>query len=82
MDMITKDSVEEAYSFFHQKNLYQLMDNDSVRDHIEYTISNYAEAMSVELYTQLAAGKPDFLHDHSNFAGDLSAAVQRLEDLL
>lgn len=43
--MITKDSVEEAYSFFHQKwNLYQLMDNDSVRDHIEYTISNYAEA--------------------------------------
>ena len=81
--MITKDSIEEAYSFFHQKwNLYQLIDKESVKDHIEYTISSYTEAMNSELYEKIAEGKSEFLRSHSDFAEDMSNAVNRLEKLL
>jgi hypothetical protein len=83
MGMITKDSIAEAYSFFHQKwNLYQLIDKEPVKDHIEYTISSYAEAMNAELYEKIGEGKSEFLHDHSTFPQDLSNAVDRLEKLL
>lgn len=81
--MVTKDSIEEAYSFFHQKwNLYQLIENESVKDDIEYAINSYTEAMSSELYEKIAEGKPEFLRSHSGFAEDMANAVERLENLL
>ncbi len=61
--MITKDSIAEAYSFFHQKwNLYQLIDKEPVKDHNEYTISSNAEAMNAELYEKM-------LEEQENFRG-------------
>lgn len=81
--MVTKDSIEEAYSFFHQKwNLYQLIENESVKDDIEYAINSYTEAMSSELYEKIAEGKPEFLRSHSDFSEDMANAVERLEKLL
>lgn len=37
--MITKDSIESAYCFFHQKHTrYIHTEKESVKDHIEWTI--------------------------------------------
>ena len=49
--MITKDSIETAYSFLHQKrNVYIHSSLDWQKDDIEYAIASYADDMSRDLY--------------------------------
>ncbi|MBQ8047977.1 MAG: hypothetical protein IJ196_08660 [Prevotella sp.] len=81
--MTTRDSIETAYSFFHQKlRIYIHSTLDWQRDDIEQAIASYTDGMSPELYARLAHGRQDFLRDHSRFADDLSLAVSELESLL
>ena len=81
--MITKDSIETAYSFLHQKrNVYIHSSLDWQKDDIEYAVSCYADDMSQELFAALSEGNPDFLRDHERFLDDLSLAVMRLESML
>ena len=48
--MMTKDSIEAAYCFFHQKwNVYSRSNIDRQRDEIEYAIDSYTQQMSREL---------------------------------
>ena len=50
--MITKDSVEAAYCFFHQKyQVYAFSNSEHQKEDIEYAISSYVDAMSPELYS-------------------------------
>ena len=81
--MITKDSIETAYSFLHQKrNIYIHSTLDWQRDDIEVAIASYVDDMSPELYAALSAARPDFLSDHRHFSEDITAAVDRLEHML
>lgn len=81
--MISKDSIEAAYSFFHQKwRIYAASQIDSQKDDIEYAIAGYVNSMSPDLYQRLSDGKPDFLLDHLHFADDMRCAVERLEKML
>ncbi len=81
--MITKDSIETAYSFLHQKrNVYVHSTMEWQRDDIEYAIADYADSMSGELYDMIAEGRDDFLRDHHCFEQDITVAVERLEKLL
>ncbi len=78
--MITKDSIETAYSFLHQKrNVYIHSRMEWQKDDIEYAIASYADSMSPELLAAIADGKPDFLKDHHRFCEDITHAVERLE---
>ena len=78
--MITKDSIQEAYAFFHQKwRIYSQSTNARQKDDIEYAISEYARSMSPELYHEIAHGREGFLFTHSGFASDISSAVDELE---
>lgn len=81
--MITKDSIQSAYCFFHQKwNVYARSKMDWQKDDIVCAISSYADSMSRELYEEIAEGKADFLHDYNTFANDLKTAVEKLEKRL
>lgn len=81
--MITKDSIETAYAFLHQKrNVYIHSRLDWQRDDIEYAISTYADNMSQELFEALSCGSTDFLRDHQHFEEHISQAVERLEHML
>jgi len=81
--MITRDSIETAYSFLHQKrNVYIHSSLDWQKDDIEYAIASYADDMSQELYNILSEGRSDFLHDHSRFREDITKAVEQLENML
>ncbi len=81
--MITKDSIETAYSFLHQKrNVYIHSTMDWQRDDIEYSIASYVDDMSQELYQTIAAGRTDFLRDHLRFQDDITRAVDQLERML
>ena len=94
--MITKDSIETAYSFLHQKrrstsgrllpmgrkNAYIHSSLDWQKDDIEYAIASYADDMSRELYDAISGGKADFLCDHKRFPVDITQAVERLENML
>lgn len=81
--MITKDSIETAYSFLHQKrNVYIHSLLDWQRDDIEYAISSYVDDMSQELYGSLADGRADFLRDHKRFQEDITQAVEKLEKMI
>ncbi|MBR4533424.1 MAG: hypothetical protein IKO85_02605 [Bacteroidaceae bacterium] len=81
--MITKDSIETAYSFLHQKqNVYLHSTLDWQKDDIEYAISSYVDDMSPELYDAISAGRTDFLRDHKRFGEDIMSAVQQLEAML
>ena len=81
--MITRDSIETAYSFLHQKrNVYIHSSLDWQKDDIEYAIASYADDMSQELYNILSDGRSDFLHDHSRFREDITKAVEQLENML
>lgn len=83
MSEISKDSIEAAYCFFHQKwQVYRFSGSPQQKDEIEYAISLYVDAMSAELYSLLAAGQPDFLLSHASFAADMASAVGKLEDLM
>lgn len=81
--MVSKDAIETAYSFFHQKQrVYAHSTIASQKDDIEYAISEYVEAMSPELYNMLAGGSTDFLQSHASFGADLAQAVSKLEAML
>jgi len=77
---ITKDSVESAYCFIHQKlRVYEFSNNPTQRDDIEYAIAQYVEGMNPQLYQSLADGHPDFLLDHTKFEQDMRKAQDKLE---
>ncbi len=81
--MITKDSIETAYSFLHQKrNVYIHSSLDWQKDDIEYSIASYVDDMSQELYNTISDGRIDFLRDHKRFGEDITNAVERLESML
>ena len=81
--MITKDSIETAYSFLHQKrNVYIHSSLDWQKDDIEYSIASYVDDMSQELYDTISDGRIDFLRDHKRFGEDITNAVERLESML
>ena len=81
--MITRDSIETAYSFLHQKwQVYIHSSLDWQKDDIEYAIASYADDMSQELYDMIAEGRSDFLRDHDRFQEDITIAVEQLEGML
>ena len=81
--MITKDSIETAYSFLHQKrNIYIHSTLDWQKDDIELAIGNYVDDMSQELYEAISDGRADFLRDQKRFGEDITLAVERLEQKL
>jgi len=81
--MITKDSIETAYSFLHQKQrIYVHSTLDWQKDDIEMAIAAYADDMSIELYETISGGRTDFLRDHKRFQNDITKAVEMLEGLL
>ena len=81
--MITKDSIETAYSFLHQKrNVYIHSSLDWQRDDIEIAIASYADEMSQELLDAISDGRADFLRDHKRFKEDITKAVLSLESVL
>ena len=81
--MITKDGIETAYSFLHQKrNVYIHSALDWQKDDIEYAIASYVDGMSQELYDAISDGRSDFLRDHRRFQEDITKAVEQLENML
>ena len=81
--MITRDSIETAYSFLHQKRQGYIHSSlDWQKDDIEYVIASYADDMSQELYEVLSDHKSDFLRDHKRFEKDITEAVKQLESRL
>ena len=81
--MITRYSIETAYSFLHQKrNVYIHSTLDWQKDDIEYAISTYVDDMSQELYEAISDGRADFLRDHKRFEEDITIATERLEEML
>ena len=81
--MITKDSIETAYSFLHQKrNVYIHSTLDWQKDDIELAIGSYVDDMSQELYEAISDGRADYLRDHKRFQDDITQAVDRLEQML
>ena len=81
--MITKDSIETAYSFLHQKQrIYVHSTLDWQKDDIELVISDYANDMSQELFDAISGGRADFLRDHKRFQEDITKAVEILEKML
>ena len=83
MPQITKDAIETAYSFLHQKrNVYVHSRLPWQQDDIEWAVSTYADEMSPALYLLLSDGRRDFLRDHARFLQDITAAVLQLEQML
>ena len=81
--MITKDSIETAYSFLHQKQrVYVHSTLDWQKDDIEIAIADYADEMSQELLDAISGGRTDFLKDHKRFMEDINKAVEILEKML
>lgn len=81
--MISKDSIETAYSFFHQKlRVYQYSNMEWQREDIVYAIGSYVEQMDKELRDELSQGRQDYLMTHDRFGKDLAEAVERLEQML
>ena len=81
--MITKDSIETAYSFMHQKrNVYIHSSLDWQKDDIEYAIASYVDNMSQELYEAMSDDRTDFLRDHKRFQEDITLAVEKLEKMI
>ena len=81
--MISKDSIETAYSFLHQKrNVYIHSSLDWQKDDIELAIGSYVDDMSQELYEAISDGRPDFLRDHKRFGEDITLAVEKLEKII
>ena len=79
----TKDSVESAYCFFHQKlRVYEYSNNPTQRDDIEYAISQYVDGMNPALYQLLANGRENYLLDHTRFEQDMRDALKTLDSML
>ena len=81
--MITKDSIETAYSFLHQKrNVYIHSTLDWQKDDIEYAIGSYVDDINLDLYEILSDGRVYVLRDHKRFQEDITLAVEKLENML
>jgi hypothetical protein len=81
--VITKDSIETAYSFLHQKQrVYVYSTLNWQKDDIEIAIASYVDDMSKELYDTISGGRADFLRDHKQFQEDITLAVEKLEKML
>lgn len=81
--MLDRDSIEQAYCFFHQKwRVYSGMASDWQRDDIEYALSSYVDAMNQELYERISEGDNAFLREHSRFCDDMLKALEILEDMI
>jgi len=81
--MITKDSIETAYSFLHQKQrIYVHSTLDWQKDDIEIAIADYADGMNRELLDTISGGRTDFLKDHNRFQEDINEAVEILDKML
>ena len=81
--MITKQSIETAYCFLHQKErVYRYSTMDWQKDDIEVAISSFVESMPPELYAQSSDGRDNYLVDHQHFADDMNDALDKLEKLL
>ncbi|MDD7080942.1 MAG: hypothetical protein PUI06_09405 [Prevotella sp.] len=81
--MISHDSIETAYCFFHQKErVYAHSNMDWQKDDIEYAISSYVDEMNPKLYALLSHGNALFLRNHTTFHDELKQAVDELEQLL
>lgn len=81
--MITKDCIETAYSFMHQKRRIYIHSTLAwQKDDIEYAIGDYADSMNRELLDSISDGRSDFLRNHNRFEKDITTAVERLELML
>lgn len=81
--MVTKDCIETAYSFLHQKQrIYVHSTLDWQKDDIEIAIGDYADEMNRELLETISEGRNDFLRDHIRFREDITKAVEMLEKML
>jgi len=81
--MITKESLETAYCFLHQKQrVFQYSTMDWQKDDIEVAIASYVDDMNPELYSLLADGRSDFLLNHRRFGEDMIQGVETLEKML
>lgn len=81
--MMTRDSIETAYSFLHQKrNVYIHSSLDWQKDDIEYAIASFVDQMNKELYDTISNGRQDFLRDHKHFEQDMTKTVELLESML
>ena len=94
--MITKDSIDTAYSFLHQKQRIYVLASlrwqaskarahstlDWQKDDIEIAIASYADEMSQGLLDAISGGRADFLRDHKRFQEDITKVVEILEDML
>lgn len=80
---VDRNIIEQAYAFFHQKlKVYEYSTSEKEMDHIEESISSYADAMSPELFDALSGGNKAFLHEHTSFLHDLCQAVTLMEKKL
>ena len=80
---VSRDSMEEAYSFFHQKwNVFRGSADERQRDDIEYAVGAYASGMDGGVYARLSGGRDGFLVEHASFAADLQEAVALLEEMM
>lgn len=80
---ITKDIIESAYCFLHQKQrVYQYSTLDWQKDDIEYAVESYVDSMSPELYMRISHGRTDFLRNHTTFAEDIQNALEKLEMMM
>ena len=80
---ITRDSIESAYCFIHQKlRVFEFSTNPTQRDDKEYAIAQYVEGMNPQLYLLLSQGRTEFLLDHVNFEKDMREAQEKLEGMM
>ncbi len=80
---ITRDCIESAYCFIHQKlRVFEFSNNPTQRDDIEYAITQYVEGMNPQLYLLLSEGRDGFLLDHVSFEQDMRKAQEKLEKMM
>lgn len=78
--MISRDSIEAAYCFLHQKyRVYEFSTSETQRDDIEFAIASYVDGMNKALYLELAKDRKEFLLNHVSFAKDMGEAIKALE---
>lgn len=81
--MISKESLETAYCFLHQKlRVYQYSTMEWQKDDIEIAIASYVDDMNHELYTLLSGEYTDYLVNHHRFGEDMMHGVATLEKML
>ena len=83
MTGISKDCIESAYCFFHQKlRVYEYSTSLTQNDDIEYAINQYVDGMCSELYVKISEGRENYLLDHTRFEEDMRDAIEKLDKLL